>query len=190
AVHKESMEDPVAAYLFTIVTAYCHYFNFRSEVPEDINEREGFVGLTWMFLQTPPKMYNVKSRYLEVIIHGVVERKNQGRNLLLASQESGQLADAVAIHNNQHLLLVEAAQLHDPCMRKRCLDEFKLTRAMRDTWISQVRSISNLSVPTRGLAVYGCASFKGVTKMLRLDYHGMFRLQQFDLISKLVSLLE
>ncbi|KAG0315200.1 hypothetical protein BGZ99_007608 [Dissophora globulifera] len=61
AVRKESMKDPVAAYLFTIVMAYSHYFTFRSEVPEDINEREGFVGPTWMFLQTPLTMYNVES---------------------------------------------------------------------------------------------------------------------------------
>ncbi|KAF9088767.1 hypothetical protein BGX27_002630 [Mortierella sp. AM989] len=29
--------------------------------------------------------------------------------------------------------------------------------------------------------MYGCASFKDEVKVLRLDYHGVFRLQQFDL---------
>ncbi|KAF9923458.1 hypothetical protein BGZ65_008865 [Modicella reniformis] len=181
AVRSENMRDPVAAYLFTIVMAYFHYFNFRSEVPEDINEREGFAGLTWTFLQTPLTMYNLESRYLEVLINAVSKRKNQGKDLLLTSKESGQFADAVATHNSQQLLLVEAAQLHNSEMKKRRQDEFKLARAMRDCWVSQVRTISNLSVPRRGLAVYGCASFKDETKLLRLDYHGVFRLQQFDL---------
>ncbi|KAI1313035.1 hypothetical protein EDD11_002740 [Mortierella claussenii] len=180
AVRTENMKDPVAAYLFTVVMAYYHYFKFRSEVPEDINEREGFAGLTWVFLQTSLTMYDVESRYLEVFIKATDDRKNQEKNLLLETKEPGQFADAVATFNDQQLLLVEAAHLHNPEMKKRRLDEFKLVRAMRDCWIRQVRITSNINVPHRGLAVYGCASFKDEVKLLRLDYRGVFRLQQFD----------
>ncbi|KAG0343618.1 hypothetical protein BG004_005139 [Podila humilis] len=183
AVRSEDMQDPIAAYLFSVVFAYHHYFTFRNEIPEDLNEREGFAGLTWTFLQTPLTMYDIESRYLEIFITGSDERKNQGKNLLLESKERAQYADAVALHDRQQLLLVEAAQLHNPETLKRRQDEFKLARALRDTWISQVRLISNVSVPHRGLAVFGCSSFKDEVKLLRLNYHGFFCLQQFDLIT-------
>jgi hypothetical protein len=52
---------------------------------------------------------------------------------------------------------------------------------MRDSWIEHVGSISRLAVPHRGLAVFGSVSFKNETKLLRMDFQGAFRLQQFDL---------
>ncbi|KAG0009040.1 hypothetical protein BGZ81_003749, partial [Podila clonocystis] len=100
---------------------------------------------------------------------------------LLEVKEIGQYADAVAIYNNQQLLLSEAALIHYPTLEKHRQDEFKLARAMRDSWISHVRSISTLAVPPRRLAVFGSVSFKDETKLLRMDFQGAFRLQQFDL---------
>ncbi|KAG0243602.1 hypothetical protein BGW41_001813 [Actinomortierella wolfii] len=141
AVRSESMHDPIAAYLFVVIMAYWQYFQFHEEIPENINEREGFSGL------------------------------------------HGQYADAVAIYNNQQLLLAEASLIHFPKLDKGRRDEFKLARAMRDSWISQVRSICNLAVPPRGLAMFGSLSFKGETKLLRMDFQGVFRLQQFDLFT-------
>ncbi|KAF9112560.1 hypothetical protein BGX30_007252, partial [Mortierella sp. GBA39] len=181
AVRSESMHDPIAAYLFVVIMAYWQYFQFHEEVPENINEREGFSGLTWSFMQTPLTMYEIQSRYLEVLITAVEGRKNQDKDPLLDVKEIGQYADAVAIHNNQQLLLAEASLVHYPKLDKRRQDEFKLARAMRDSWISHVRSISNLAVPPRGLAMFGSLSFKDETKLLRMDFQGVFRLQQFDL---------
>ncbi|KAF9947465.1 hypothetical protein BGZ72_010531 [Mortierella alpina] len=181
AIRAESMLDPIAAYLFIITMAYWQYFQFHEEIPENIGEREGFSGLTWSFLQTPLTMYSIESRYLEVLITAVEARKNQDRDPLLNIKETGQYADAVALHNNHQLLLPEASLVHSPKLDKRRQDEFKLARAMRDSWISQVRSISSLAVPPRGLAVFGSLSFKDETKFMRMDFRGVFRLQQFDL---------
>ncbi|KAF8954366.1 hypothetical protein BGZ46_002941, partial [Entomortierella lignicola] len=180
AVRSEDMRDPVAAYLMTIVMAYYQYFSFGCDVPKDINEREGFTGMTWVFMHTPLTMYGVKTRYSEVLIKGVDERKNQDKNLLLESKDSGQFADAVATHNRQQLLLVEASQLHHTDAKKSQEDEFKLIRAMRDSWISQVRTISKLTVPHRGLAVFGCACHKDEVKVMKFDYQGVFRAIQLD----------
>ncbi|KAF9127693.1 hypothetical protein BG015_004502 [Linnemannia schmuckeri] len=80
-----------------------------------------------------------------------------------------------------HSRRTEAALIHYPTLEKRRQDEFKLARAMRDSWISHVRSVSSLAVPPRGLAVFGSVSFKDETKLLRMDFQGAFRLQQFDL---------
>ncbi|KAK3811925.1 MAG: hypothetical protein J3Q66DRAFT_49613 [Benniella sp.] len=183
AVRSESMQDPIAAYLFLIIMAYWQYFQFHDEVPENINEREGFVGLTWTFMQTPLTMYEIESRYMDILITAVEERRNQDKDLLYEMKETGQFADAVAIRGNQQLLLAEAALIHNPKLEKRLQDEFKLARAMRDSWISHVRSISNLSVPPRGLAVFGSVSFKDETKVMIMDFQGMFRLKQFDLFT-------
>ncbi|KAF9338834.1 hypothetical protein BGZ91_007773 [Linnemannia elongata] len=130
AVRSENMHDPIAAYLFVVIMAYWQYFQFHEEVPENINEREGFSGLTWSFLQTPLTMYGIQSRYLEVLITAVEGRKNQDKDPLLEVKEIGQYADAVAIHNNQQLLLAEASLVHSPKQDKRQQDKFKL--AMRD----------------------------------------------------------
>ncbi|KAG0233795.1 hypothetical protein BGW42_007166 [Actinomortierella wolfii] len=176
AVRSESMHDPIAAYLFM-------YFQFHEEIPENINEREGFSGLTWSFMQTLLTLYGIQSRYLEVLTTAVVGRKNEDKDPLLDAKEIGQYADAVAVYNNQQLLLAEASLIHFPKLDKGRRDEFKLARAMRDSWISQVRSICNLTVPPRGLAMFGSLSFKDETKLLRMDFQGVFRLQQFDLFT-------
>ncbi|KAF9123438.1 hypothetical protein BGW39_008969 [Mortierella sp. 14UC] len=163
AVRSESMQDPIASYLFVIIMAYWQYFRFHDAIPENISEREGFTGLTWSFIQTPLTLYGLQSRYLEDV------------------KEIGQYADAVAIHNNLQLLLAEAALIHYPKLEKRRQDEYKLARAMRDSWVGHVRSIGSLAVPPRGLAMFGSVSFKDETKLLRMDFQGAFRLQQFDL---------
>ncbi|KAK3842723.1 MAG: hypothetical protein J3R72DRAFT_125736 [Linnemannia gamsii] len=131
AVRSESMQDPIAAYLFVVIMAYWQYFQFYDDIPENINEREGFTGLTWSFLQTPLTLYGLQSRYLEVLITAVEGRKNQDKDHLQDVKEIGQYADAVALHNNQQLLLAEAALIHNPKLEKRRQDEYKLVRAMR-----------------------------------------------------------
>ncbi|KAG0285772.1 hypothetical protein BGZ97_007682 [Linnemannia gamsii] len=181
AIRSESMSDPIAAYLFVVIMAYWQYFQFQDEIPENINEREGFAGLTWTFMQTPLSMYGIQTRHLEVLITAVEGRKNQDKDHFVDAKEIGQYADAVAVHNNQQLFLAEAASIHRPKSEKRRQDEFKLVRAMRDSWIEHVGSISRLAVPHRGLAVFGSVSFKNETKLLRMDFQGAFRLQQFDL---------
>ncbi|KAG9062244.1 hypothetical protein KI688_006576 [Linnemannia hyalina] len=181
AIRSESMSDPIAAYLFVVIMAYWQYFQFQDDIPENINEREGFAGLTWTFMQTPLSMYGIQTCYLEVLITAVEGRKNQDKDHFVDAKEIGQYADAVAVHNNQQLFLAEAASVHRPKSEKRRQDEFKLAKAMRDAWIEHVGSISRLAVPHRGLAVFGSVSFKNETKLLRMDFQGAFRLQQFDL---------
>ncbi|KAI1313796.1 hypothetical protein EDD11_002503 [Mortierella claussenii] len=78
------------------------------------------------------------------------------------------------------LYLSEASTIHNPKADKCVRDEFKLARAMRDSWISQIRSICRETVPRRGMAVFGSSSFKDETKLWRLDFNGVFRLMQFD----------
>ncbi|KAF9294002.1 hypothetical protein BGZ74_011461 [Mortierella antarctica] len=179
AVCKEKMEDPIARYLLTIVMAYSHYFEFRDEIPNDINEREGF-GITTSFIRTAQTMYKVESRYQEVLITGVEERKNRNKDPRFEAKEAGRYADGVALDNSHQILISEAALIRRAKSEKRMEDEYKLLRAMRDSWMSQVRSICTESKPPQGIAVYGTASFMDETRLFRMDYQGAFRVQQFD----------
>ncbi|GJJ69646.1 hypothetical protein EMPS_01994 [Entomortierella parvispora] len=180
AVRLEGMMDPVASYLFTIVMAYHHYFAFKIEIPRDMDEREHFKRLTWTFLQTPLTMCHVESRYYGSLIAGAEERENEGSGWPSEYHEAGRRAAAVAIHNYHHVLLVEAPEPQDSDMMSRRQHRWRLTKVMRDTWISQARSISTLNVPHRGLTVFGCSPSKDGTKLLQMDYHGIHRLKQFD----------
>ncbi|KAG0286605.1 hypothetical protein BGZ98_005011, partial [Dissophora globulifera] len=81
--------------------------------------------------------------------------------------------------SQQQLYLSEASTIHNPKADKRVRDEFKLARAMRDSWVSQVRSSCRETVPRRGIAVFGSTSSKDETKLWRLNFIGVFRLIQY-----------
>ncbi|KAF9417145.1 hypothetical protein BGZ76_004551 [Entomortierella beljakovae] len=180
AVKREDLTDPVAFYLISIIVSYSHYFEFHSELPLDINEREGFIGFTWTFIRGGLTMAKVETRSLEVIITGVEERKNIGRDLRFELKQTGSFADGVAFCGPNQIYLAEASILHNPKSEKQLEDEFKLVRAMRDSWISQVTATCRESIPPRGVTVFGSSSFKDETKIWMMDFKGMFRLFQID----------
>ncbi|KAF9993837.1 hypothetical protein BGZ79_001449 [Entomortierella chlamydospora] len=180
AIKKEDMEDPIAAYMFSVVMSYTHYFTFHSEIPENINEREGFTDLTWSFIRGALTLTRIESRHLEVLITGVQARKNLDKDPLLDSMDKGQYSDGLAFSGTDQIYIAEASQIHNPGVDKQCKDEFKLARAMRDSWISQIRSICREVVPPRDFTVFGSCTYKDETKVWQLDFQGVFRLCQFN----------
>ncbi|KAG0239357.1 hypothetical protein BGW41_007771 [Actinomortierella wolfii] len=180
AVRKENMEDPVAAYLFSIVMAYFHYFRFHAEIPGDLNEREGFTDLTWSFIRGALTMTNIESRHLEVLITGAQERKNHSRNPFFDIMETGHYCDGLAFSGKDQIFLAEASQIQNAKADKMCQDQYKLARALRDSWLSQLKSICREAVPPRDFAVFGSCTYKDETRLLQLDFQGTFRLCQFD----------
>ncbi|KAG0252351.1 hypothetical protein DFQ27_008134 [Actinomortierella ambigua] len=103
---------------------------------------------------------------------------NHLKNPFKETKQIGQYAEEVAFHGSSQLYLSEASTIHDPKADKRARDEFKLARAMRDSWISQVRSTCRETAPRSGF--FGSTSSKDETKLWRLDFNGDFRLMQFD----------
>ncbi|KAG0226145.1 hypothetical protein BGX31_007386 [Mortierella sp. GBA43] len=179
------MEDPIAFYLISIVASYSHYFEFHSEVPCDLNEREGYADLVWSFIRGAFTLTGIESRHLEVQISGVQERKNHGKNHgknpFIDTMEQGQFCDGVGFCGSDQIFLAESSQLHNPKADKQFQDEHRLIRALRDSWISQMKSTCREAVPPRDFAVFGACTFKEQTKFVVMDFRGVFRLCQFDM---------
>ena len=92
----------------------------------------------------------------------------------------GQFADGAGFSGANQIYLAEAALLHGPRPEKLKEDEYKLVRAMRDSWISQLKDTCREYVPCRAMTVFGSSSYKDETKFWLLDFKGVFRLFHFD----------
>ncbi|KAF9170687.1 hypothetical protein BGX20_008646 [Mortierella sp. AD010] len=180
AVMREDWKDPVVFYLISIVVSYSHYFTFHDELPRDLNEREAFVGFSWTFIRGALTMAKIETRYLEVLITGVDERKNHDKDLRFDTKEAGQFADGIGFRGTSQIYLAEASVLHQPKAEKLLEDEFKLVRAMRDSWVSQLRATCRESIPCRAMAVFGSSSYRDETKFWMMDFKGVLRLFQID----------
>jgi hypothetical protein len=154
------------------------YLQVDKSIPHSLNEREAFADITWPIIRGALRLAGIASRYLEVPIQGVDERKNAHRNLITDSKAHTHFADGVGLLDGGQAYLAEASVLFSPDPRKRHVDEYKLKRALRDTLISQVRRIAEESVPPKGACVFGSTSFADKTKYYRLDFCGAFRLTQ------------
>ena len=95
--------------------------------------------------------------------------------------EQGQFCDGVGFCGSDQIFLAESSQLHHPKAEKQFQDEYKLIRALRDSWISQIKSTCREAVPPRDFAVFGACTFKEQTKFVMMDFRGVFRLCQFDM---------
>ncbi|KAG0352911.1 hypothetical protein BGZ54_002516 [Gamsiella multidivaricata] len=140
AIRDENLQDSLVGYIFYVVLSYLNYFTFHDEIPSDLNEREGFIDLTWAFIRGAMTLVRIETRSLEVLITGVQERKNQDKDFFIEAKQVGHYADGVAFRDSSQLYLSEASTIHSPKADKCVRDEFKLARVMRDSWVSQVRS--------------------------------------------------
>ncbi|KAK3806747.1 MAG: hypothetical protein J3Q66DRAFT_358366 [Benniella sp.] len=180
AITEESLKDPIVRYIVSIIHSFSHYFSFHDAVPTNINERQVFADLTWSFIRGAMTLAGLETQYLEVLITGVQEHKNWNRDNLTEAKLVGQFADGLTIWGGNQLYLSEASSIHGAKAEKLNQDEFKLARAMKDSWVSQVGALSKYSIPRRGMAVYGSSTCNDETKFWRMDFIGVFRLVQFD----------
>ncbi|KAF9424643.1 hypothetical protein BGZ76_003490 [Entomortierella beljakovae] len=172
AIINEDLSDPVAFYLMSIIMSYSHYFKFYNKIPQDLNEREAFVSFTWCFLRGALTMMDIESRSLEVLIKGVEERKNNYKDLRFETKVQGQFADGIGFKESNQIYITEAAKLYQPKEEKQLEDEFKLARAMRDSWMSQLKAACRSSIPCRGMAIYGSSSHMDETKIWTKQKYG------------------
>ncbi|KAG0256056.1 hypothetical protein BGZ95_005588, partial [Linnemannia exigua] len=178
ASRKEDVNEPVVDYLRAIIYSYSHYLESHEEVSRNINEREGFGDLTWSFIRGALKLVKIPSRCFEIPMIGTKERRNVGRDLYVETEEQAPMADGVALFGDHQIYLAEASLIYEPKLDKEVKDKFKLVRCMRDSWNSQIKSISREAVPPIGLTVFGSTSFGDETKFYAMDFAGTYRLRQ------------
>lgn len=73
-------------------------FKFHNRIPESINEREGFADLIRFFIRGALTLAGIESRYSEVFINGMDDRKNISKNLLIETKDRGEFCDGLAFY--------------------------------------------------------------------------------------------
>ncbi|KAF9953861.1 hypothetical protein BGZ70_000094 [Mortierella alpina] len=172
----ENQLHPMVVYMTTIVHSYHHYFHFEPTVPSFLNEREAFVDLTWSFIRGAFTMAQIQTRMLEVSLSGSKERKTQTRSRG-ERQEVARKADGVAFHEQHQIYIAESALIYGATQDKKDEDAWKAKRALRDSWVSQIKAISQSAHPRRGMSVFGSTSHNRETVFFALDYRGVFRVR-------------
>ncbi|KAF9343691.1 hypothetical protein BGX26_005349 [Mortierella sp. AD094] len=179
--------DSICSRVFTADTssyeavriAILHYFSFYSTIPTDLSEREGFVDMPWTFIRGALTLAKIKTRMLEVAIERNRERKNEGK-LPKEHQDIARKADGVGLLRGNQIYVAESALIYNATHDKAHEDTWKVKRAMRDSWVSQVKSICRMAHPPPNMTVFGSASHKAETKFYAMDFSGIFRVFQVN----------
>jgi hypothetical protein len=153
---------------------------FHTEIPSSLNEREGFSDLTWSFIRGALTLVNIESRHLEVSVKGVDENRNMDRNLLVETKEFGCYADGIGLYKGEQVYLAESSLIYQAKAEKRLQDCYKILRAMKESWISQIRSLIREGLPPKDLAIFGSTSFKTETRFYKMDMAGIFRVYEIN----------
>ncbi|KAI8361539.1 hypothetical protein B0O80DRAFT_437850 [Mortierella sp. GBAus27b] len=177
--------DPIVKYCTAVVSSYMHHFTFGNAVSRDVNEREAFVDCTWCFIRGALTIAKIPSRMLEVQIDGNKDRKEETKNG--ARQSTPRKADGVGLFNSNQIYVAEAARVYGAALDKKSDDAWKVKRAMRDSWVSQLRRICETERPTSPLMVFGSTSHLHTTKFYVMDFVGCFRV---SLLSSMAVPLE
>ncbi|KAF9332586.1 hypothetical protein BG006_004540 [Podila minutissima] len=175
-IAKEDQLHPMVMYMQSILLSYFHYFKFDSEVPSSLNEREAFVDCTWSFIRGAFTMANIPTRMLEIAINGNKDRKVQLK-VKGERQDCARKADGVGFHAHQQIYIAESALIYGATQDKKDEDAWKSKRALRDSWVSQIKAISQTSHPRSGMSVFGSTSHNGETQFFAMDYKGLFRVR-------------
>ncbi|KAK3815492.1 MAG: hypothetical protein J3Q66DRAFT_370820 [Benniella sp.] len=151
-----------------------HHFTFGNAVRTDINEREVFVDCTWSFIRTALTTANIPSRMMEVTIDGKKDRKTETKQKGVR-QNTPRKADGVGLYNGNQVYVAEAARIYGAALGKKEDDAWKVKRAMRDSWVYQLRRMCKTERPTAPLVVFGSTSHLDTTKFFAMDFVGCFR---------------
>ncbi|KAG0313955.1 hypothetical protein BGZ99_008465 [Dissophora globulifera] len=175
---EESMLELIAECLHDMLHSYGNYFEFHDRIPAGLNEREELADITWTIIRGALRLAKIESRYLEVPVVGVGERKSASKNLLLDSKELAYLADGVGFCGTSQVYLAEASVLSNSESRKHLQDEFRVKRGIRGSCISQTTSLCRQAHPSSGLSVFDSSFIEEVTRVYNMDFAGAFRSDQ------------
>ncbi|KAK3837714.1 MAG: hypothetical protein JOS17DRAFT_786821 [Linnemannia elongata] len=121
-------------------------------------------------------MANIPTRMLEITIKGSKDRKVM-QKVRGERQDYARKADGIGFHAHQQIYIAESALIYGATQDKKDEDAWKSKRALRDSWISQIRTISQTARPRPGMSVFGSTSHNGETQFFAMDYKGLFRVR-------------
>ncbi|KAG9061128.1 hypothetical protein KI688_007758 [Linnemannia hyalina] len=153
-----------------------HYFKFDSEIPSSLNEREVFVDCTWSFIRGAFTMADIPTLMLEIATNGNKDRKVQMK-VRGERQDCARKADGVGFHASQQIYIAESALIYGATQDKKDEDAWRSRRALRDSWVSQIKATSQTPHPRSGMSVFGSTSHNGETQFFAMDYKGLFRVR-------------
>ncbi|KAF9339852.1 hypothetical protein BGZ91_004444 [Linnemannia elongata] len=177
AVRGMNHEDDVVHYLGQVLAGYERFFRLQRSAAMS-NERQVFTDLIVAALDGPLSKNDLTLRLFEVPVKGNSWRKNVGRDPLSDKTVPGRMADAVVESpTGLQLLIVETAHLDGRATTKKAAsDRWKIARALRDTWLLNVReAISDEKKPSN-VVVFGLQLFGVEAHLLALDFVGTHRL--------------
>ncbi|KAF9158447.1 hypothetical protein BGX20_003396, partial [Mortierella sp. AD010] len=113
---------------------------------------------------------------LEIAISGNKDRKIQ-QKVRRERQGYARKADGAGLHAHQQIYLAESALIYGATQNKKDEDAGKSKRALLDSWISQIKTISQIARPRPGMSVFGSTSDNGETQFFAMDFKGLFRVR-------------
>ncbi|KAF9346213.1 hypothetical protein BGX34_004099 [Mortierella sp. NVP85] len=185
AAAEPNQEEAIVVYVNCVLHSYMHHFAFGDVISDKVNEREAFVDTTWSFVRTALTIAGIPTRMMEIPIDGNRDRKTEEAKQKGGRQSTARKADGVGLYKDRQLYIAEAAQLYKATLDKKDDDAWKVKRAMRDGWVSQLRRICETHRPNK-LVVFGSTSHRDVTKFYSMDFVGCFRVS--SILSMVVPL--
>ncbi|KAG0269048.1 hypothetical protein DFQ27_004980 [Actinomortierella ambigua] len=110
---------------------------------------------------------------MEIQIDGNKDCKAEAKQMGVR-QSTARKADGVGLYQDQQIYVAEAAKLYKATLDKKDGDAWKVKRAMRDGWVSQLRRVCETHRPTK-LTVFDSTSHRDTTKFYSMDFAGCFR---------------
>jgi len=164
-----------------------HHFAFGDAISDQVNEREAFIDTTWSFVRTALTIAGIPTRMMEIPIDGNRDRKAEAKQKG-GRQSTARKADGVGLHQDGQIYIAEAAQLYKATLDKKDDDAWKVKRAMRDGWVSQLRRTCETHRRPNKLVVFGSTSHRDVTKFYSMDFSGCFRVSSIlSMVAPLAS---
>ncbi|KAG0366078.1 hypothetical protein BGX24_003852 [Mortierella sp. AD032] len=177
AARSTASEDDTAFYLGHVLAGYERFFRLQRSAAMP-NERQLFSDLIIAALDGPLAQNDLTLRLFEVPVKGNNWRKNVRRDPLSDKTVPARMADAVVESPiGLQLLIVETAHLDGRATTKKAAsDRWKIARALRDTWLLNVReAISDEKKPS-DVVVSGLHLFGIEAHLFALDFVGVHRL--------------
>ncbi|KAF9898813.1 hypothetical protein EC991_010313 [Linnemannia zychae] len=139
---------------------------------QDINERHYFRDYVVELLRGALSVHGIPYMWGEIYVPAVSYRKANDAD----ATGRGKFADEVSESEGYQILLSESSKLYRALASKDQDDKMKLKRMLRDLFNFTILEMTkNKDQVKPNLKVFGSRTFKDMTELIAMVYHGMYR---------------